>query len=719
MFSKKKKANNTATVHDSKVMATIEEAAADNDFQNNPKSNSKKKSRNRKKRKGKNQKGANSGKGVDQAPFPTVPQIAYRGQDGTRVTIEESRYRNDEIAPNTVLRRNVRADEKRIPGSESSSRTASSASSSSQTKSGRRPWSLIDSSRGQSLTDLTNEADFAREFSNIPNLNHHHHMTAPTVCTLPRGIGLEEEFGKRSRNRTFTLDFSFFRRFKRSSMLSGSSHDKRLSSSQIHLPQDTKDRESFSIKSMKKSRKSKKQKNDENSPQHPSALPKNDSYDSSNRKSLLSGSESLLPVRESVLEEALTPTSSPNKVYPSCSEASSSSRASVSTVVGATDQISQCSQFFQQDVTDLSSSAHNSVESRRASAGSGKYEQCEKQRAGARRSVCHCLSNEAETSSIVKARTSLSQTELSTASQSTSNVNGRLTFSLVDFDEDPCLARTSTPKSKIGGSMKDLNQKSRKTSLKASKTAPECKNADKKSRFFVLSPKGSAPYASSPQVNVPKVEVVNIPIERPKASSVKIKFKEEKLRVQPFSEPLPDLQSFSSNSSADSPVKRAIAYTGVVMRRHQNRSAKEKPDSAIVQSSSNNLMARDERAKHVMSLNVEDLPTYEKMREQARWKTTSTKEPCRTSTEPSHLENWDLETIFARQCANLCTSAEDLRNLRSVQGHSIEDITNMDDDEFLDFYLSSLSSNNVAQDMKLQQEEQVRILARSVLSFFD
>ena len=692
MFSKKKKTNNSA-VFASEVMTTIEEVAADDDLQKNSKINSKKKSRQRKKRRGKNHKGSNNVKECENLSSATSTTIAYQDCDGTKVTIQGSGFRTDQIAQDNALKRDHRTEEKRIPGSESSSRTASSASSSSQANSGRRPWSLISSSRGQSLTDLTDDVAFAREFRNASP--EHQNMTAPTICTLPRGVELDD-YGKRNRNRMFTLDFSFFRRFKRSSMSSETSRTKRLSASQLILPQVPKDRESFSIKSVKKNRKSKKQKTEESPTQNTATYPHGDSHDCSKRKPLLSRSDSLLPVQENVLEDA-THSDSPRIVEPSYSE-TSSGRASVTTITGASDVRLQHSQSYQIDDVGASSLISHNVQSRRASSGTAsKCEECRKFQTSSRRSFCDCAFK-GTNKSLLHARTMQSQTELSTTR--VSNVAGAgVAYGFVDFDQ----AKTSTPKSKIGGSMKNLDSGCNNHLSSTLKTTPRSESTVENSRFLVASSKGSAPYASSPHVNLSKMEAVNIPIARPKASSVKIRFAEEKSTLHTFSSTLPD-QSNLSNASVDSPIRRAIAMSGVVLRQgHENRCTR-KPDSAIVQASNNDLLTREERAKQVMSLNVEDLPTYEMMREEARWKSFA-RNTDRNSSELPDRNNWSRDNIFARQCANHCTSAGDLRNLRSIQGHSIEDITNMDDDEFLDFYLSALPTIHTSgHDLKMHQQ---------------
>ena len=694
MFGKKKTKAKNPAIYDSKNMATIDESAADQEIPNNANSHSKKKQRNRKKHKSKQK---NRQKIVEHQSLNS-PTVAYQEHGGTKVTIRQRPgLINDQIVLNDP-KPTCKIEERRIPGSESSSRTASSASSASQSLSTRRPWSLVESAHGQSLSDLTDEVEFAREFNN--SSNDHYNLTAPTICTMPRGSSLGEEFGKNNHSRTFTLDFSFFRRFKRSSLSNGVPNNKRLSASQMILSQSTKERESFSIKNITKNRKSKKQ-NIEDIGKLSSSQPCLNSLESGGRRSLVSCSESLHPLQESVLEDTPSPLHSPKKTDWSSSE--TSSRASINTVIGAVDRHVKKqrhstpkhyvgSNATQPDVPDGIIS-----ENRRC-------KKCQKLQTGYRRSVCYCVSigsTDEQSFVLSKECTAQSETELNHPTSLRTSVTCHTTDSIVNFDQSKSF--------KSGGSMKNVRGSvETANSIDLDDEVLE----DNGLQFQVLSPKNSAPYASSPQVNIS--EVANVPKKRTKASSVKIRFAEENamFREFPQARPLQVVQSSTNISCAiESSLKTAIAYPEVVMRRRkQNRSLKNTSDSLVVKSSSSSgLLSREDRTKQVLSLNVEDLPTYEKMRDGEKWGAfSSRKEQDRSSTEATTYGNWSRNELMARQCALHYTSAGDLSNVRCMTGHSIEDISNMDDDEFLNFYLSASPSNTSTSRDANRMQQQVK-----------
>lgn len=146
-----------------------------------------------------------------------------------------------------------------------------------------------------------------------------------------------------------------------------------------------------------------------------------------------------------------------------------------------------------------------------------------------------------------------------------------------------------------------------------------------------------------------------------------------------------------------SPVLRAIGYPGVVLRRHKHRRKKQRPNSAYC----------DQRTDHVLSLNVEDLPTYSRMRREMNRASSN----CYPSFEEL-LPLQDTSTAAAthsvygnskkrvhamqHQGSGTAYSVENLDSLSSScygSKQSLSDYSQIDDDECLNNYLAHAYAN--------------------------
>ena len=681
MFSKKKKAaNRNNVIYDQKSMDPVDESGIIQDppkSQTNPKSNGRKKQRQRKKKK-------------DQAK--TNSSIEYQVTKQTGINPErDSGFLEDRIVPG-----NRGNEEKRILGSESSSRTASSASSSSTSSrpwSGR-PWSLIESQRGQSLSDLT-KTDSSDISFDMNRSGDGHNLTASTICTLPRGACLEEEkFSKSMHSRTFTLDFNFFRRFKRSSASTSSSNHKRLSTSQLYLSQVSDERRTFSIRNFRKGRKSKKCRDDF---VHDASSRNNDSFPlpTTTTNKLDRQARILNSVQENELEGVL------------CSKApsseTSSSKASVNTVVSVSDAQTTANASVRSPVNkDISYSSN--MENRQSFTGFPSENKesivkctCQNDRTASRRSVCCCcmLSSNFHAESSVQSPLDSSRTSFPPAKTGISN-------SLTNFSNSMSLAFDGMKSH--GGSMKNIYYGNHFPPVNRSSEYPPRQSA---SNFCVLSPKESLVYASTPHVNFSNVDVVDSEEKRPKASSVKQNPSSGKRKSQPTLAALSIFNLQSKSNDDNEATRNQTIYPGVVLRRHQNR-VQGKSIRSPLHSSSSSSLSRHDREMQVMSLNVEDLPTYEMMRNGPRWRRSATAAKERGhSLAKASCDELSRENLFKQHS----TSIDDLRELNFLPDNfTIDQLKEMDDDEYLNFTLAFLAAKDAIRREQSKMGQQVSAL---------
>ena len=691
MFTKKNKPKiNSNVIYDQKIPDTVEEPNNAVHHNHTP-SHAKKKSRQRKKKKSPLIKAISNGNTINN-PRIAEAEIAYQATDGTTVTLK----RGTDIGshhPAVAITRSYK-EEQRIPGSESSSRTASSASSSSSSQawSARRPWSLVESQRGQSLSDLTKADD--SDCIDCVDVSNEHSMTAPTICTLPRGASLEDQgFEKSGRSRIFTLDFSFFKRFKRpaSSHSAAALASKRLSGPQVVPPSYVGPFDQFSVRSIKKGRLSKRQKEQIVV----------ESISESGRKFEAGGkrpltgvdSVSLDTVQENVTEEKGFLGS--QKKNPS-SSGSWSSRTSIGTVVSVSDAViaqNRSCQSSPEHSETLSLKRQNKVfeSNRRRTDTTTSCEKCQKLRTGLNQSACNCGSKAEFQLSLKRTNGSKtrSQNELNAGLALPSLLGGGIAQSLVNLKES---SNKPSAAINLGGSIHNINSKSHDYLSSGLCEKPVTRRRfSAKDSVLHSSSRKSISLSSSPQIGIPIVEVSGIQTDNHK-SPVKTRLAESGANASSNHEKIQSAHS-SSNVAVDSPIKQLIGYPGVVMRRRDRR--KSAKGSSASNSTNFKLMTRDERAKQVLSLNVEDLPTYEKMRGDSKWRmsTESQEQRDRSSTETAAVDEWYHNACLSRQTAAHCTSADNVSSMKIFRdGQTMDDINSMDDDEFLNFYLATLTS---------------------------
>ena len=520
------------------------------------------------------------------------------------------------VSPNgtdVVLRRNVnvkanrgpelttgnrRMLEKRIPGSVSSSRTASSASSSSSARwSSRRPWSLADSLQAQSLSEfeeLVDNSEISDNSTEVKPVRSARPLS--TVDILPRNASIEEPFtnDQPSSHSKFALDLQFLRRFKRSSYSVKS--DKQEADTET-LQGANNERLSFRQKKHKHWKKNRRSWHEPSqfyavyaSPES-AELPGTKISDKVVKRSDTDPS-SYNEVKQTIAEDECQETQPP---APSHIELRNSvslcSNSSASTVVSASELSKQSSarRSLTKQISNRSSGGHGSCNERE----DGLCEKCRKRRDGFRRSVCYCYfatpgicAVDDDPAAPQSTTTSLIQDEVDGFDIPTSPLR-------LALDDRTDLPASDSGYSKLkktmplGGSLINL---SASTSDKWSEEESTLtRQSVRNSAFLLQASKYSAVYASSPQLC---------------DESIKVNSKLKKDKKAMLSR---------DNPTVDSPIKRAIGFPSVVLRRHHR--LKKANESNLSKSSSGDLLSREQRAKQVISLNMEDLPTYNMMRD--------------------------------------------------------------------------------------------------------
>lgn len=242
----------------------------------------------------------------------------------------------------------------------------------------------------------------------------------------------------------------------------------------------------------------------------------------------------------------------------------------------------------------------------------------------------------------------------------------------------------------FGGSLICLNRRRGATSSSTSALPRHRSQTEMPLAQRVLSKK--AMYASFPQLPSSANNDSS-----PKQSSLRmrgtVRFEEEE-DEESEKRPSPDARSeVADNPTVDSPIKRAIAYPAdVILRRRQKK--------RLGKSSSTDLLTGDRRAKQVLSLNMEDLPTYGEMREdELRWRSASMMHSSatrnRTATDSVASSIVDQvrfrAALMYQRYASHSTSVDDISDMHKMlsKHKSWKDFYNLDDDEFLDMYLST------------------------------
>ncbi|CAK8689367.1 unnamed protein product [Clavelina lepadiformis] len=725
---KKKSTDNSETIFDSKLLELSTDTDISGEFyeaQSTQKTSKKKQKQQKKKLKA--QKSAEAC--VVQNPAALEAGHTFLTANGANVVLRRGSNTLDVRPPAGPGRKR---DEFRIPGSESSSRTASSASSqslSNQRWSARRPWSLVESLREQSLT----------EFNESPNNhncdNNQHNISAPPdICTLPRGIALNDSSltlnssGKEQRVRTFTLDFSFFRKLRRHS---GSS-DKKSRPESEPFASNSEVRGSFRLKMKGKKFKNSKSTSSasvssRNSASSLTPITYCDAECADVDQSATNGdcsnydpTEADIPEEQDCCDWSSFHGSTEKRSH------SSSSSASKDTVISISDTPNKFA-FAQKETRETS---ENQCEvCANSHRGSGESSECCCAETGTILSIVD-TDPVVSTRQVVRRRSQT--TNVSPASSNySSNVQTVYSASVRD------VYRASTePSAEIepailyGGSLKCIPRTP--PSQLTSRTLPKRIGRNNVVVRIQDIQKSSAMYASSPQLSSPcrrSLELSNL--TRPRSSTVRFSEYFSEIPTTPEeSDQFPASQLKNENAMVDSPIKRAIGYPGVVLRRHQNRRNKK---ATQLKTSSAELL-RERRAKFAMSLNMEDLPTYGQIQDDdLKWRTLSlfSAETSGSRIVPKRcsvagVDRQQLRTaLLYQRCASHCTSVDDISAISFMLGadQSIEDLNNMDDDEFLDLYLSARDSSSNKRDSPRTSQTQepsskrVKNLRKSVASF--
>ena len=538
-------------------------------------------------------------------------------------------------------RGNKTALEKRIPDSLSSSRTPSSASSASFNRwSSRRPRSLIEALPPQSLSEF--------EEPNIDSSSNEVTIRVPvrpvsSIITVQREASIEElgvDPRSDDQGKGFSLDLPFFRRFKLSSYSPKS--DENASSP----PLLSAERLSLRLKNFKSSKNSKNNRRSWHEPSHSYSvhtdsppfmtptLTGNKSYAAARRS--VTDPSGFLGIKENVEEE--------EQIQPFHAEVErnisvcSSNYSTASTVFLTSHSASKRSSFRD------SLAKQDSVCSVGSSICSETKELCEKchgQRESVRRSACSCY--------FVCPFASPYESDQGTLQRTVSSFPGSRD-DLDDSDFYPrsplYFAKPAEPYDKWKKNSKHMSLLNL-ASISADKSDEDHEstltrqNVHAKNAGFrrLEELKGSAVYASSPQLSKESVGVNH-------------KWKKTKPTADSPSSCGSVLSARSRDSAVvDSPIKRAIGYPSVVLRRPWR--LKHANEAGLSKTASEDHLSRKERAKLVTSLNMEDLPTYTMMRD------VSLNEKDNRSSEGRELSINAI--LYQRHCLSYATSVDDIR----------------------------------------------------------
>ncbi|XP_018668324.2 uncharacterized protein LOC100175479 [Ciona intestinalis] len=642
---------------------------------------------------------------------------------------------------NVVLRRSSRdalgngkhshrQSQDRIPGSESSSRTASSASSQSFTGgrrwSARRPWSLVESFRGQTLSEFA-ESQPRSYTPEAPN----HLNTSEPAATFTRGLTLEEiqPTAKGGRTRTLTLD-NFFRRFKKStSSSSGKSPSDTDSSSGIF----GSGRGSFRLKGSK-GKKSKKKRKGSSS----------DSSTQIEHSSSASVSDSRLSRVASIPEESYippnsTPTVVANKYVRTQSNGSSASTDTVVSISEVPDTVKHVpfakptsDNVFAKEILESACSEYQDEY-----ISSERHDHCVVTDSPQFTTVGEDISIIETSSSYVysNAASSRSQPNIN-CNVTPSNTLGAPTPVKRNAETDICDESSLTSVSTTEGSVTFSNSATclaHRTIESIQATEMNTQTLPRRRSHTTTPVQLRKPldnqimYASSPQLTgTPHVQ-------RPHLLSTlhpsNFSNNNESLDRKELKKASGSVSSTDGKSpTVDSPIKRAIGYPGVVLRRHQNR--RPKKHTVKQSSSSGDFMSVERRAKQVMSLNMEDLPTYGQMKHRRRSTSLFTRDGRPETFHQEGLSGVEAgrarlrAALLYQRYSSLSTSVDDVNMIKLMLGsqQSLDNLDNMDDDEFLDMYLASPDTLTVGGDAVRSQQQQepsskrVKTLRKSVAS---
>ena len=501
--------------------------------------------------------------------------------------------------------------DRRIPDSVSSSRTASSASTSSSSRwSSRRPWSLAESLQPQSLSEFEEPGDDDER----TNANA---RPVSGLATVQRNESIEElDSSQQSdgQSKGFPLDIHFFRRLKRSSYTPKTTPQEQNPSPQPFQSLSS-ERLSLRLSSFKSNKNSKNNRRSWHEPSHNYSLPSDSEFSltsssSSNlhaaaRRSVTDPS-GFLGIKESIAEEQSQKKSSPtNRNIP----VRPSSFSSANTTFVALDYVSKRSSVRDKIVKQ------DSTCSNVFTTNSQNKESCENCRNrkdnDSRRSVCYCyfvppgvLRVDDDQATLARNPSSITDSpdDFDDSDYPTSPLHFAVPARPYSVGGSDC-SKWKKDSMHIGGSLMNLN-----TGSTATKWADDDESTltrqsirTRNAGFRLEASKGSAVYASSPQLC---------------EESVSDKRWWKKSRKMPTTAGSSgSVGSVLSRESAvvDSPIKRAIGFPGVVLRRH--RHFKHANESQLAKTASDDLLSKEERAKQVTSLNMEDLPTYTMMRD--------------------------------------------------------------------------------------------------------
>ena len=530
--------------------------------------------------------------------------VGHQGSSVSSSAVVSGKVFESRPSPNVVLRRATKLDDihnvpittrrvldQRIPGSVSSSRTASSASSSSSRRwSSRRPWSLVETMQNPSSTEYVRyDGDISDQASSSVSLNRA--KTSEDELTAS-----DKENG---RNKGFISDL-FTRRFKRSS-------------SGTNSIQPSSDERSIRLKTFKKNKESLNNRRSWHLPSHIYSVENSgNDFPKPFNKDLnihLSRSYTDPPRFRKGEKTQYGRYSAPNPTDPFMS----GSHSSVSTVVSTKNRYSKDSsdsqdipQYFSEPMSNRSS-----VQSTFSDlSGTSTCAKCLPYKDNVKRNVCYCSSAPLTSGTSLDGDSSLFRSTTSSLGRASQNsladspipigLNHFLSSgdTVDDFDKDNDHdLKKSVPKgqSKLGGSLIDLSKFSPVRWSDEYECTLTRRNVNKRDSKLDSTKKNSPLFASSPQLNTLNFQVTK-------------KWKKT-LKIQEDSPSTQSTGSSIDSAVVDSPIKRAIGFPGVVLRRHrQLKNANE--TQSFPKSASANSLSRQFREKQVFSLNLEDLPTY-------------------------------------------------------------------------------------------------------------
>ena len=520
--------------------------------------------------------------------------------------------------PSVVMRRNLhdesegnqKCTEKRIPGSVSSSRTVSSVSSSSSSRwSSRRPWSLVEWMQASTLTEFAEQTEFSNrmECERVPA------SRPKTVVVLQKSASEKEAASHQETNnygRQLYIDLGFLRRLKRSSYSVGIHANESTASSPTSSVGD--ERLSFRIKNSKRHKISKKNR----SSWHEASLSHSSNGSLTPSLAMPGSKVDLKSWRSGSEESGFRSVEDIITEEKACLQGSAPTSAPRSTTDSSGSRSSVSTVISAAERASKCSSVIFGHHGKFSNSSPPLADELENSHVAAQFHISpkHSAERKNETgdSRLIKAASKYGGSLMNLSSTCSSKW---------DADDESTLTRHSVHKS---------------------------------NKFRLQSAHSSAIYASSPQLCDESCRYNGKLKEHSKSSIAH--------RKSP-------LVSNHHNPVVDSPIKRAIGFPGVVLRRRHL--FKQSSGYEVTKSASSDLLSRKKRSKQVMSLNMEDLPTYV-MREDSL---SGSEAGSRMSTEEYGREISRAAILYQRYLSH-STSFDDVADL------------NLDEDSFLNFLLS-------------------------------